>query len=135
MSRHSVTINSYAFKAFQSYSSVEELGELSRHVLRDFLRHQSVSNSQSTSARYYDVLAAFCKWLVNEEILDANPMGNISKPKKPEKLIGPLSVEDVNKLLSVCGKDFVGGSKQADNRLAIRYGLEGFRAMLRGCRD
>ncbi|MDD5339590.1 MAG: tyrosine-type recombinase/integrase [Dehalococcoidales bacterium] len=51
---------------------------------------------------YYRSLKTFFNWLVNEGLLDKNPMANIRPPKLPRLVIMPYTVQDIANLLKLC---------------------------------
>jgi len=53
----------------------------------------------------YRTLRAFFRWLMNEEVMPLewkNPMLKVNAPFVPEKIIEPVSLEDVQSLLATC---------------------------------
>lgn len=109
LSPRSIEINDCGLKALQSVLGEQDaLDSITPAVLRQFLTYMSEKNSSSTSARYYDVISAFLKWCVLEEFISENPAANIQKPRVKEPPISPLSVDDIDRMIQVCGNGFIG---------------------------
>ena len=71
-------------------------------VIRRFLAHlESFGYSPATTARKIATLRSFYKWLVKRALAPANPMLLIRTPKQTKRLPKAISVEQVDKLLSM----------------------------------
>lgn len=99
------TIISYAldlkqFKSFCERRQVSKAGEIARNlVLNYILELKKSGRSSATIARHMAALKAFCRFLVDEQVLGSDPMANLESPGLPKKLPGVLAQEEVQKLL------------------------------------
>lgn len=99
------TITSYAldlkqFKSFCQRRQVSKAGEIARNlVLNYILELKKSGRSSATIARHMAALKAFCRFLVDEQVLGSDPMANLESPGLPKKLPGVLAQEEVQKLL------------------------------------
>ena len=74
------------------------------HDIRNFLISLQDRKLKPSSVHvYYRTLKAFFNFLVREEILTRSPMVNIKAPKLPKVIIHPFSLEDIKRMLVVCG--------------------------------
>lgn len=72
---------------------------------------------------YYRSTKRFLNWLVEESILDENPMARLHPPKVPKRIITPFSVEQVKRMLAVCNNTFAGYRDRAVVLVFIDTGL------------
>ncbi|TYO95596.1 site-specific tyrosine recombinase XerD [Desulfallas thermosapovorans] len=99
------TISSYAldlkqFKNFCRRRQVSKAGEITRNVVLNYILELKKSGrSSATIARHMAALKAFCRFLVDEQVLGSDPMANLESPGLPKKLPGVLAQEEVQKLL------------------------------------
>ncbi|MDP8246599.1 MAG: tyrosine recombinase XerC [Candidatus Tritonobacter lacicola] len=81
-------------------------GEIGISILRSYLgRMKMAEYSRATIARKMSVLRSFFRFLVREEILEANPMAGIVTPKQEKNLPRFLGVEEMDRLLSAPPED------------------------------
>jgi integrase/recombinase XerC len=85
---------------FQKFLEGTPLKEISALDIRRFLAHLSDRDcSRSTIGRKLACLRSFCKYLVREDVLAANPAAGVSTPKREKRLPSFLEVEEISKLL------------------------------------
>jgi len=72
---------------------------------------------------YYRSTKRFLNWLVGEDILKENPMARLRPPKVPKRIIKPFSVEQIQRLLTVCNNTFAGCRDRAVVLTFIDTGL------------
>ena len=72
---------------------------------------------------YYRCTKRFLNWLIEEGILDENPMARIRPPKVPKQIIQPFSTEQIMKILAVCNNTFAGCRDRAIVLTFIDTGL------------
>ncbi|MAX23954.1 MAG: tyrosine recombinase [Phycisphaeraceae bacterium] len=84
-------------------------------VIRGFLTHlDGFGYSAATTARKIATLRSFYKWMLKRAMIQSNPMVLIRTPKQTKRLPKAMSVEQVDKLLSMpdC-KDTLGARDRA----------------------
>ncbi|MCE9592326.1 MAG: tyrosine recombinase [Planctomycetes bacterium] len=70
--------------------------------LRAFLTHlDTFGYSPATTARKIATLRSFYKWLLRRALVQSNPMLLIRTPKQPKRLPKAITVEQIDKLLSM----------------------------------
>lgn len=57
---------------------------------------------------YYGTVNRFFNWLVDEEVIEQNPMARMHPPKVPKELIKPFKSQDIDDLLALCQNNFLG---------------------------
>lgn len=72
--------------------------------------------SLSTAHHYYVVLSCFFNWIVMEGFLKDNPMTKVKVSKPKSKVITPYSMEEINKMLTVCDYDYNHNAKFLGSR-------------------
>ena len=98
--------------------------ELTRPAIRAWLAELSDSLELNTVRTRYRGLHRFCRWLVDEEELDHNPMEKLSPPTPRPKPVPVLTDADLAALLKVCtGKDFNHRRDEAMVRVLLDCGL------------
>jgi len=99
------TIVSYAldlkqFKDFCLQRQVMQAGGINRNLVLNYLLELKKSGrSPATISRHMAALKAFCRFLVDEQVLSSDPMANLETPGLKKKLPGVLTQEEVEKLL------------------------------------
>lgn len=95
------TVSSYYenLKKFYLYFEKQNILNLSTDEIRDFLYDDSVL--ARTRAHYLTVLNSFYNYLINENIINHNPVETIKLPKLAKKLPEFLTIEEVDKLLNI----------------------------------
>jgi len=78
-------------------------GTITRDNLRFYLAHlqRNPRLSKATIAAYFRDVAVFCGWLVDEQLLDANPAYKLG-PKTPKRRPPHYTEYHVRQLLAVC---------------------------------
>ena len=89
------------FLDFLKEQGIESLEEVDRAVLRRYLgKLQEAGYVKASIARRISELRSFCRYLVREGILPANPILAISSPKLPKRLPHFLDLSEVEALLA-----------------------------------
>ncbi|HEB13164.1 MAG TPA: site-specific tyrosine recombinase XerD [Actinobacteria bacterium] len=89
------------YLSFLSARGIESIDDVNPELITGFLDSLRRSNQAPASvARAVASLRTFHKFLVVEDDATANPTQNLVTPKKPLRLPGVLSIEQVNQLLS-----------------------------------
>lgn len=100
------------------------LDELTRPAIREWLAQLGETLEPNTVRTRYRGLHRFCRWLVDEEELDRNPMEKLSPPTPKAKPVPVLSDTDLAALLKACtGKDFNARRDEALVRVLLDCGL------------
>ncbi len=100
------TLNRYGREIAECLRFLEEQGvrdwsDVDRHVLRRYLTWlQSRDYAKASIARRLSQLRSFGRFLVRENVVEANPFKAVSSPKVPKRLPQPLSVQETVALLS-----------------------------------
>ena len=86
----------------QSGSTDLAMRDANAMIIRRFLAHlDGFGYSPATTARKIATLRSFYKWLLKLERISANPMLLIRTPKQAKRLPKAITVEQVDKLLSI----------------------------------
>lgn len=89
------------FFQFLKTNGVGSLGEVDKHVLRDYLSNLTDRKLVKASiARKMSALRSFFSYLVREGITDTNPAAAISSPKLEKRLPSFLTVAETVRLLT-----------------------------------
>ena len=104
LSPRTLDFYSYRFEAFASWLEAQgfEGGpeDLTPQLLRDFLNHERERTSPATARHSWSALSALCGFLLGEGTIAENPMLTVERPRVPQKLVRPLSEEEVARLLA-----------------------------------
>jgi len=109
-----------AFAAFLQKNAIADLQRINRSTLRDYIswcRHKRLS-SRSISRRI-STLRGFFRYLLAENLIDADPTFLIEHPKQGRTLPKTLSIEEVDALLAVAGKLDRGNPIAARNHVML----------------
>jgi len=90
-----------------------EAQDVSPSAIREFLAHERKRTSPATAKHAYASLSAFYHFCEREEIVPANPMKQVEKPRTPARLVEPLTHEEARVMLAACGKGFLGARMKA----------------------
>jgi integrase/recombinase XerC len=127
------TIEGYTdkLKGFQwyarNYNWPDDVALITTNHLREFLvylresKHRFNSTcprtflpvNNTTIQKYYRALSVLFKWLINEELLDYNPLMKIKVPQAEKKIIKALSQDELSRLLDTFGVTFQGKRNRA----------------------
>lgn len=66
-----------------------------------YLKNHPLEYSSSTIARKVAAIKSFFHYLIAEEIIETDPTANLDSPKVKKRLPQAISIEDINKLLTV----------------------------------
>ena len=98
--------------------------ELTRPAIRAWLADLGETLEANTVKTRYRGLYRFCRWLVDEDEIDTNPMEKLSPPSPVAKPVPVLSDDDLAALLKACsGKDFNARRDEALVRVLLDCGL------------
>jgi site-specific recombinase XerD len=101
-----------------------ELGQLTKAAIGAYLSERLDVVTAATAAMDYRALKRFCRWLVAEEYLPADPMTGLEKPKPKEKPVPVLSDDEIARLLRACdGTTFEDRRDQAILRILLDCGV------------
>ncbi len=105
LSRNSVEAYLHDIEKFTQYLEYRQLQlspqKIDLHQLQDFLKWiNELGMSARTQARVISGIKAFYKYLVLENIINANPTELLESPRLGRKLPDTLSVEEIDRLIS-----------------------------------
>lgn len=106
------TLHSYQkdLKNFSSYLKelgIEEFNRISKKIVQKFMIFLSQRNlSPKTISRHLSSLRSFYKFLVFNDIIDKNPLEDISNPKIPKKTVKYLDENSLTYLLNLMEQDY-----------------------------
>ena len=115
--------------AFQRFLVKNELPQTLEDITGDivrlfFLGIRERNCIPATSRSYRKNLKAFFNWVIAEGLLEVNPMSHIKPVRMPQKIIKPLSVEDIANMLALCaGNNFLDIRNRAILLLFLDTGL------------
>ncbi|HUV74861.1 MAG TPA: site-specific integrase, partial [Anaerolineae bacterium] len=99
------TLRNYAQEIGQFFQFLKDQGvsswdDVDRQVLRRYLLWLRTEGYVAASmARKLSELRSFCRYLLQEGLLDRNPVDAVSSPKVPKRLPRYLKLEEVEALL------------------------------------
>ncbi len=89
------------FFDFLKEQGIDSWGGVDRYILRRYLAWlQAEGYVKASITRRISELRSFCRYLVREDVLDANPIRVISSPKVPKRLPDYLDLHQVEALLA-----------------------------------
>jgi len=104
------TISGYEYNLtnFQNVIGDIPINELSANHIRMFMAHEMGRTNKHTGAtlssytinKAYSVVRCFCKWMVNEELIDTAPTDRIKPPKVDNGLPEALTREEIRKIFN-----------------------------------
>jgi site-specific recombinase XerD len=127
LSSNTIIYYSYRLRALQSYLSAN--GEptapnrLTPQTIRAFLTAEAGRNSATTASHSHTALRAFFGFLVSDGFLESSPMEGVAKPKRRKCILNTFSLEQVEAMISHCGRDFVGVRDRAIITMLLDCGL------------
>ncbi len=108
-SPHTLSAYRYSLARFADWARSEGLGTLDAitpHTVRRYLRYlQEQELSSATVHAYALQLKIFVHWLVEEEILEADPLARVKLPRLGQRQKQPLAPEEQQALLDACRRD------------------------------
>jgi site-specific recombinase XerD len=113
--RSSKTIKFYrdnlnAFEKYSNSQSVTSIQDIDSNFLRTYILSISQERNPGGVHCVYSSLRAFFLWVEEDDLMPdnwKNPIRKVRAPSVPEKIIEPVSLEDIQSLLLTCtGKDF-----------------------------
>ena len=127
LSSHTIGYYSYRLHALQIHLSTTAEPtapiSLTPQTIRAFLTAEAEQKSATTASHSHTALRAFFGFLVNDGFLESSPMDNVDKPKRRKSIVNTFSLEQVDIVLSKCGKDFVGVRDRAIITMLLDCGL------------
>jgi site-specific recombinase XerD len=100
------TLDFYRFrlKAFTDWLEAQGFQggpeDLTPPLLRDFLSHERERTSPANARHGWSALSALCAFLLADGAIAENPMEKVERPRVPQKLVKPLTEEEVERLLA-----------------------------------
>jgi len=104
------TLRYYSQKLYPLIAYLSGLGiQQTERVTSTHLRHwlvylQDTGHNPGGVHGFYRAAKAFFSWLTQEETIEQNPMARVRAPRVPEELLEPVTLKQVQALLSACDK-------------------------------
>lgn len=74
------------------------------------------NSSNGTVYHYFVSISCFFNWLVKEGFIKDNPMARIKVAKPKNRVITPYTIEEINRMLTVCDNDYIHNAKFLGSR-------------------
>lgn len=103
--RSGQTIKSYTegVKQYAAFAEAREADPLNRATLRAFCVHLSESGREAATVRARQLgVRRFTAWLAEEDELSADPFVGVKAPKLDQKVVEPLTSDQLKALLRAC---------------------------------
>lgn len=97
-----------SFVTFCDTMGVSHLGEVNTNHVRLFLINIQQRCKPISVKDYYGCINRFFNWLIEEEVIQQNPMSKMHPPKVPKELIKPFTSQEITDLLTLCDNTFLG---------------------------
>jgi site-specific recombinase XerD len=113
--RLNLTVRNRAPRTIEDYLKVGtayaawcgERSGLTRRDLQAYLAHMTPTHSPAYVAKIYRTLQQFFRFLLAEDVIEADPFAKMNTPHVPEQPVPLLSEQEVRRLLAACaGKEF-----------------------------
>ena len=112
LSANTTTYYAYRLQAFERFCAANHPGTtpgtVATGLLREFLSEEANKNSAATANHSHTALRTFFNFLVSDGFIAENPMSEVKKLKRRTKVIETFTMEQVERILATCGKDFAG---------------------------
>ena len=112
LSENTLAYYGYRLATFRRYVEQQDSGlatvEITRRLIRDFVRSEIEACSASTANHSVTTLRAFFGFLTSDGYLADNPMTGVEKVRQKRALINTFTTEQIEALLASCDKDFLG---------------------------
>ncbi|WP_245361075.1 tyrosine-type recombinase/integrase [Kribbella aluminosa] len=125
-SARTVTVYRAGVEQYGEYCRANGLPEvIDRNQVRAWLAHLMDSGfAPATADIRLTAVKQYAAWLVTEDELDSDPIVQLKAPKIGEKVVRPLSADEIKALLATCrGKDLMPRRDEAIIRLLLNSGL------------
>jgi site-specific recombinase XerD len=94
------------FGTWLAEQGVTDPTRITAHHIRLFLNYlQSRDFTDHTVSDFARVIKTWCRFLVAEELLSANPFAKVTMPRLDKRIMPAFEQEDVRKLLAACDAD------------------------------
>jgi integrase len=108
-------ISPYTYRTYRSKLKVfadsgfctNDIDELDAGILRMFFDHYAETHQPSTVFSVYNVLKIFFTWYENWiDGWDNNPFRRLKPPRVPKKILDPVTLDDLERILTYCNIRF-----------------------------
>jgi len=114
LSRHTVINYATDLRIFSEFAGDKEPEEIDHLLLRRYLVYlRQLGLAKTSIARRFSALRSFFRFLCQEGYLDTNPASGLLTPKLDKKLPSFLTVEQVDRLLSLPARDKLQGLRDS----------------------
>jgi integrase/recombinase XerD len=104
LSKH--TLKSYESKIkifINSAYCTKDINNITRGDIQLFIWHYAENHAASTTFTVFNVLKIFFTWVENQLGTDWKcPMQTLKSPKVPQKILDPIEISDIQKMLTYC---------------------------------
>ncbi|MCE5199566.1 MAG: tyrosine-type recombinase/integrase [Armatimonadota bacterium] len=127
LSERTIEYYGHRLQAFRRY--LEAAGEstapkdFTPQTIRAFLTDEADKKSSTTASHSHITLSTFFNYMMDEGYLESSPMANVDRPKRRKTVIHTFSMDQVDSVLSTCGKDFLGARDRAVVMMLVDCGL------------
>lgn len=101
----------FKFMAFCEAHNITTLEAIDPTLIRDYLLHlERAGHNPGGTKGHYTGVRVFLRWYENEAEPEGwrNPIHKVKPPKVPEKIIAPVALEDVAKMVDGCDSSKMG---------------------------
>lgn len=113
-----------AFVKFSYEHQVKELDQVNATHIRLFILKLQKTNCPVSIHDFYRALKRFFNWMVEEGLLEKNPMSPIRPPRIPRKIVKPFTASQINTLLELCDdRKFLGARNKSIVLMFLDTGL------------
>src|SRR4030067_893877 len=101
------TISSYrndlvSLIGYLELAKVNDFSQVNYKLLNSFFKKlQELGLSRTSAARYYSSIKGFFNYLFSNKYMESNPVEKVSPPKLSKNLPSVLTVEEMDKILSI----------------------------------
>ncbi|MBP6963843.1 MAG: tyrosine-type recombinase/integrase [Armatimonadetes bacterium] len=125
LSPNTISYYRYRLQAFERFCADSPVApeNVTPERIREFLTAEAEEKSATTANHAYLTLQAFFNFLVSDGFIAENPMQRVDRVKRRRTVIETFTQEQVERILSSCGKDFVGVRDRAMILVMVDCGL------------
>jgi site-specific recombinase XerD len=119
LSPETLRIHTVALAAFQRYTPHVQIEDASPDDLRAFFATHLQTRTPGSVHQVDRVLKTFCRFLLAEGEIPANPMLHLRPPKVPTTPLEPVALADLRSMLSACDRRSFFGERDRAILLAL----------------
>jgi integrase/recombinase XerD len=108
LSQNTLGYYGHRLQAFRSFAPDNTPASTTRDLIRAFLAHETQRTSPATAQHSFIALRAFFGFLQREGFLEESPVNGVEGVRRRRAIIDTFTQEQLQAILSTCGKDFTG---------------------------